>query len=168
MSEQIRRLDLDTRTNGVVTRCREFTRRALTDWRWIPGPSNGRTSEPDRLEAAEDVLLMVSELVSNACLHAGGPRDLVLRHTSDGLRMEVGDGSPERPRRRTAADPALPGGHGLLVLERLARSWGWEPYADGRTGKTVWAEVPSPLAPPTGPSLTTPREGSPAGSPGSG
>ncbi|MEW2412798.1 ATP-binding protein [Streptomyces sp. NPDC046866] len=159
MTEHIRRLNLEGATAGVVSRCREFTRRALADWRWIaqaepepgalrPGPPRSPEPDcPDCPDAVEDVLLMVSEMVSNACLHAGGPREFVLRLARGGLRMEVGDGSPEPPRRRTPADPALPGGHGLLVLERLARSWGWEPYADGRPGKTVWAEVPSPLTP---------------------
>lgn len=160
MTEQIRRLALDGQSVGVVTRCREFARRALTDWHWIAEPDGAPHAGvphlphmplPGSPEAAEDVLLMVSEMVSNACLHAGGPREFVLRLAPGRLRMEVGDGSPEPPRRRTASDPSLPGGHGLLVLERLARNWGWEPYGDGRTGKKVWAEVPSPLARPHGP-----------------
>ncbi|RSS72844.1 ATP-binding protein [Streptomyces sp. WAC06614] len=99
----------------------------------------------ERAEAAEDVLLMVSELVTNACMHAGGPRELVLRHMVDGLRVEVSDGSPEHPRRRPATDPALPGGHGLTVLERLARKWGSVPSTGAWGGKTVWLEVDSPL-----------------------
>ncbi|MEU2393835.1 ATP-binding protein [Streptomyces sp. NPDC007369] len=157
MNEEIRRLVLGRGARGVVARCRDFTLDALTTWQWIPRLSGrGRPAadgqygeerddeESHRAEVAEDVLLMVSELVSNACVHAGGPSELVLRRTAERLRVEVGDGSPEHPRRRTAADPALPGGHGLLVVERLARDWGWEPRPDG-TGKTVWAEVPSPL-----------------------
>ncbi|MFJ9645688.1 ATP-binding protein [Streptomyces sp. NPDC101206] len=162
MSEEIRRLVLGGRTGGVVARCRRFTLDALTAWQWIARPAgddrdraadghhggdaDADGDDPDRAEAVEvveDVLLMVSELVSNACVHAGGPSELVLRRTSDRLRVEVGDGSPEHPRRRTADDPALPGGHGLLVVDRLARDWGWEPRPDG-AGKTVWAEVPSP------------------------
>ncbi|MFK0234141.1 ATP-binding protein [Streptomyces vinaceus] len=167
MSEETRTLHLGAGPDGprgAVTRCRDFTRRALADWRWIPEPADGaygtRETEgaegdhpydTDRQEAAEDVLLLVSELVGNACLHAGGARDLVLRRGPGRLRIEVGDGSPEHPRRLWTAGAALPGGHGLLILERLARSWGWEPYADGQTGKTVWAEVPLPLTPPRTP-----------------
>ncbi|MEV6581005.1 ATP-binding protein [Streptomyces sp. NPDC051582] len=164
MSEETRTLYLGggtDRTPGAVTRCRDFTRRALADWQWTTEPAGGGVGadgpegpegpdgeqpyERDRQEAAEDVLLLVSELVGNACLHAGGPRDLVLRRGPERLRIEVGDGSPEHPRRLWTAGAGLPGGHGLLILERLARSWGCEPYADGRTGKTVWAEVPLPL-----------------------
>ncbi|MFD7624841.1 ATP-binding protein [Streptomyces sp. NPDC059851] len=162
MSEEIRRLALGSATGGVVARCRQFTVDALAAWHWIARSSgnhreaaDGRCGgkadpdDPDRAGAAEDVLLedvllMVSELVSNACVHAGGPSELVLRASSDRLRVEVGDGSPEHPRRRTASDPALPGGHGLLVVDRLARNWGWDPRPDG-TGKTVWAEVAAPL-----------------------
>lgn len=94
--EQTRRLVLGGPVPGVVTRCRDFTRRALTEWRWLP--SDGSPAAVEAVEeAAEDVLLMVSELVTNACMHAGGPGALVLRHTADGLRMEVSDGSPEHP-----------------------------------------------------------------------
>lgn len=136
MTEQTRRLVLGGATAGVVSRCREFTRLALADWRW-----QERCGRP---EAVDDVLLLVSEVVTNACLHAGGPRELVLRHSPGGLRVEVSDDSPEPPRRRPPGDRALPGGHGLIVLERLARSWGSSPSGDGRAGKTVWLELPGP------------------------
>ncbi|MEU7551364.1 ATP-binding protein [Streptomyces sp. NPDC044571] len=195
MSEETRRLLLDAGSPGVVTRCRDFTRRALTDWHWLPASADSAASArmagaPDAgspeahgddargadarregAEAAEDVLLMVSELVSNACLHAGGPRELVLHHDSGRLRMEVGDASPVGPRLKSPADPALPGGHGLVVLARLSRTWGWEPYADGRAGKKVWAEVATPptrAGPPEPPPVTGLREGSSAGRPASG
>lgn len=183
MSEETRTLHLGggpDGTRGAVTRCRDFTRRALADWHWTTQPADGaygmqgaegaagyRPYDADRYEAAEDVLLLVSELVGNACLHAGGVRDLVLRRGPGRLRIEVGDGSPEHPRRLWTAGAALPGGHGLLILERLARSWGWEPYADGRNGKTVWAEVPLPLTTPRRPAEDPPG-GSSAGRPASG
>ncbi|MFF3677927.1 ATP-binding protein [Streptomyces sp. NPDC002120] len=143
---------------GAVTRCRDFTRKALTDWQWVPPPEDQQEQEhgPERdadererlRERVEDVLLLVSEAVANACLHAGGPSELVLSHGAEGLLIEVSDRSPERPVLRPRGDPALPGGHGLMVLERLSRSWGWRPAATGRTGKTVWLEVPSPWPPP--------------------
>ncbi|MER6319643.1 ATP-binding protein [Streptomyces sp. NPDC001581] len=154
---------------GAVTRCRDFTRKALADWQWIPAPKDrqaeerehererdedGRERDEDERERlrerVEDVLLLVSEVVSNACLHAGGPSELVLSHGAEGLLIEVSDRSPDRPVLRPRGDPALPGGHGLMVLERLSRSWGWRPAATGRTGKTVWLEVPLPWPPPHG------------------
>lgn len=180
MSAETRRLVLGEGTRGAVTRCRDFTRRALADWHWFPPPGED-PADSEAAEAAEDVLLMVSELVSNALMHAGGPRELILRHTPGRaglLRMEVGDANPAGPRLKSAADPALPGGHGLMVLARLSRTWGWERYTDGRVGKTVWAEVPAPPAyvegpaegppPVTGRPVTGLREDSSAAPRGSG
>nr|WP_242339243.1 ATP-binding protein [Streptomyces formicae] len=95
----------------------------------------------ERLAVAEDVLMVVSELVTNACLHTEGPQELVLHCTPERLRIEVSDASPVPPRPRPHADPALPGGHGLVVLGRLARAWGSVPRG---TGKTVWAEIAAP------------------------
>ncbi len=131
---QIRRLVLRD-TTDAVTRCRDFTRDALTAWHWM---------ETARDEA-EDVLLLVSEVVANACLHAGGPRALLLDCTDERLRMEVTDGNPVAPAPRPRPDPGMPGGHGLLIVARLARSWGSVPTADG---KCVWLEVDSPLRSP--------------------
>ncbi|GAA2654556.1 MULTISPECIES: ATP-binding protein [Streptomyces] len=134
-----RRLTLAGTTN-VVSRSRDFTREALIAWCWLPdGESAG--SDP---EAAEDVLLLVSEVVANACLHGRGPRALVLDCSPERLRVEVTDGNPAPPVRipdRGPDERAQPGGHGLLILERLARGWGSESGADG---KSVWFEVPCP------------------------
>ncbi|MFD8982602.1 ATP-binding protein [Streptomyces sp. NPDC059564] len=121
-----------------VSRSREFTRRALTAWEWLPAEGEAVR------EAAEDVLLLVSEVVANACLHGGGPGALVLDRTDERLRIEVTDINPAPPQRRDSGlppDPARPGGHGLLIVERLARAWGSRP---GAAGKCVWLEVPWP------------------------
>ncbi|MFJ8016944.1 ATP-binding protein [Streptomyces sp. NPDC096339] len=122
---------------NVVTQCLDFTRSALTDWEWMPA----RGDDADADECAEDVLLLVSELVANARLHGGGPSSLVLLRTGDGLRIEVTDRSTVLPVRRRNTHPARPGGHGLLIVDRLARRWGAEPL-DG--GKRVWLEVAVP------------------------
>lgn len=86
--------------SGVVPLARDFTRQALYDWGWLPA------STADRRAAAEDVLLVVSELVTNACLHAEGPEGLRVAHTAKVLRLEVtdrGTGQPA-PVPRTARD----------------------------------------------------------------
>ncbi|MFI8454765.1 ATP-binding protein [Kitasatospora sp. NPDC085464] len=135
--EQTRRLVL-AGSAGAVQRSREFSRQALLFWNWLP------TASEDQQLVVEDVLLMVSELVTNACLHApGGPRELRLRWDGARLRVEVADASPVLPRLRSNADPGRPGGHGLRVVDRLSRAWGSQPEDDG---KLVWLEVPAPPA----------------------
>lgn len=138
---QVRRLVLGD-SRGAVTRCRDFTAVALTDWGWLPAET------AEARERADDVLLLVSEVVTNACLHAGGPQELVLRHADGWLRVEVSDRSPEHPRPGVLRSPALPGGHGLMVLDRLAGAWGSVAKADGSPGKVVWLEVSRPSRPP--------------------
>ncbi|WP_035804646.1 ATP-binding protein [Kitasatospora mediocidica] len=135
---QVRRLALfDTR--GVVARCRDFTRRALHDWGWLPA------EDAERQAAADDVLLLVSELVTNACLHAGGPQELLLRGTADAVRVEVSDASPVPPQPRVPHHPGRPGGHGLHTVARLSRQWGVTVRED-QSGKSVWLEVTAPPA----------------------
>ncbi|MEU7018127.1 ATP-binding protein [Streptomyces sp. NPDC046385] len=141
VGSQVRRLVLGG-SAGAVTRCRDFTATALADWGWLPA----RTAEGR--ERADDVLLMVSEVVTNACLHAGGPEELVLRHADGWLRVEVSDPSPRYPASGAPRSPALPGGHGLMVLDRLAGAWGAVAKADGAPGKVVWLEVSRPSRPP--------------------
>ncbi|MCX4775910.1 ATP-binding protein [Streptomyces sp. NBC_01264] len=146
--ERTRRLLLHG-TEDAVGRCRDFTRRALTEWQWLPetdsasGPSYGPADEDESAEAADDVLLLVSEVVANACMHTSGPVCLLLHCTPERLRIEVTDPSPVMPLYRFPADPARPGGHGLLIVERLAGAWGADPV-DG--GKCVWVEVITPRA----------------------
>ncbi|MFJ4781564.1 ATP-binding protein [Streptomyces sp. NPDC088762] len=121
----------------VVTRSRDFVRRALAAWNWLPAASQAEQ------EAAEDVLLLVSEVVANACLHGGGPGALRLHCTEERLRIEVTDGNPAPPV-PVRARAGQPGGHGLLIVERLASRWGYRPWRDG---KCVWLEVavPAPI-----------------------
>lgn len=133
---QIRRLTLAGSSNQVG-RVRAFAREALLDWAWLPG----RTEE--QRAVAEDVLLLVSELVTNACLHAGGATEVALHGTERMLRVEVTDADPRPPVPRTPHEPGRPGGHGLHIVDRLASSWGTAPQ---EVGKTVWLEVPAALS----------------------
>ncbi|WP_158303094.1 ATP-binding protein [Prauserella endophytica] len=86
---------------------------------------------------ADDAVLVVDELVSNAHRHARGPRTCRLGLVSQGrrLRIEVDDASLAGPRMRT---PDRSGGRGLVLVDQLASSWGVQHHADH---KTVWAEV---------------------------
>ncbi|WP_406336885.1 ATP-binding protein [Streptomyces zaomyceticus] len=137
----VRRLELFG-TLGAVSRCRDFTAEALADRGWIP-------AETDEVgERVGDALLLVSEVVGNACLHAGGPEELVLRHERGRLRVEVADAGPEHPRMRVGRSASRPGGHGLMVLDRLAGDWGSEDKGSGAVGKVVWLEVSLPSRPP--------------------
>lgn len=121
---QRRRLAL-TGVRGAVAKGRDFTREALRDWGW------------DGTETAEDTLLLVSELLTNASLHAGGCRELVLT-AGEVLRIEVCDGTTTLPRLHPAPRRGVPGGHGLYIVQRLSDRWGAHPHGDG---KAVWAEV---------------------------
>ncbi|MGP3998919.1 ATP-binding protein [Streptomyces sp. 8N706] len=80
--------------------------------------------------------LLVSELVGNALLHAGGPLHLSVQH-SHLLRCQVEDGSNRLPRLRSAA-PDDEHGRGLELVHLMSRDWGVEYTA---RGKTVWFEL---------------------------
>ena len=133
---QVRSLDLAD-ASGVVPLARDFTRQALYDWGWLPAGT------ADRRASAEDILLVVSELVTNACLHGGGPQELRLHGTPRMLRLEVSDSGPGDPAPRTPHRAGRPGGHGMFIVERLCLDWGVVRETAG-TGKTVWAEVAWP------------------------
>ena len=81
--------------------------------------------------------LLLSELVTNAALHAG--TEIVVRVclTSTGLRLEVADRSDRRPVIRHYSAQATTG-RGLGMIDYLAERWGVVPEA---SGKTVWAEL---------------------------
>lgn len=134
---QVRRVNLEGAT-GVVPMARDFTRQALYDWGWLPA------ADEDARAAAEDILLVVSELVTNACLHAGGPHELLLRRAAKQLRLEVTDGGEGAPAPRTPHRAGRPGGHGMFIVERLCLDWGVVPDPSGH-GKTVWAELARPV-----------------------
>ncbi|WBB58954.1 ATP-binding protein [Streptomyces sp. WMMC500] len=134
---QVRRLRL-VGASGMVPRARDFARRALEDWGWLPA------ANAEQRAAAEDVLLVVSELVTNACLHGGGPDELRLRTAGKVLRLEVSDPGTGTPEPRTPHRASRPGGHGMFIVQRLCLDWGVQ-REPGEAGKTVWAELSAPL-----------------------
>ncbi|MET8290277.1 ATP-binding protein [Streptomyces sp. NPDC048448] len=123
--------------SGVVPLARDFARQALHAWGWLPAEG------ADRRAAAEDVLLVVSELVTNACLHAEGPEELRISCDNKVLRVEVSDRGTGQPAPRTPHRAGRPGGHGMFIVQRLCLDWGVV-RAPGVAGKTVWAELGAP------------------------
>lgn len=107
-----------------VARARQHLVDALKDW--------GETA------AVEVVELLVSELVTNAVLHAGSPVELVVRRQPGRVRVEVGDDSSMAPHRRDSDEEATIG-RGVDMVEMLAEQWGVE--TDVAEGKVVWFEV---------------------------
>jgi anti-sigma regulatory factor (Ser/Thr protein kinase) len=110
-----------------ITLSRRFTEHWLGRW------------ECDGLVA--DAQLLVSELVSNALMHAATEVTLTLDLDQERLRIEVEDGGADLPP-LGAVVPEAASGRGLLIVDRVASRWGTMPAPDG---KVVWAELgPSP------------------------
>lgn len=87
----------------------------------------------------DDVQLLVSELVTNAVVHAGSDVEVAVRLLSDVVRIEVVDRAPVSMLRPASPEEDAESGRGLMLVETLASAWGVEPI-DG--GKAVWFEVP--------------------------
>lgn len=87
------------------------------------------------LDAAE---LCVSELVTNALLHAGTRMRLEIAPAGSGVRIGVHDGSDAVPTLARHTSTASTG-RGLAMMVAVADAWGVEP--DGQGGKTVWCEL---------------------------
>jgi anti-sigma regulatory factor (Ser/Thr protein kinase) len=136
VGRRARRLNFDGQS-GVVPLARDFARQALYAWGWLPAAS------ADQRAAAEDVLLVVSELVTNACLHAEGPDELWIACDSKVLRIEVSDRGAGQPAPRTPHRAGRPGGHGMFIVQRLCLDWGVVRTPEV-AGKTVWAELGAP------------------------
>jgi len=80
---------------------------------------------------------LVSEVVTNAVLHAGTDFDVTLTYDGHRLRCAVRDGSARPPRTREYARDATTG-RGMRLVAQLSADWGVERHAGG---KTVWFEL---------------------------
>jgi anti-sigma regulatory factor (Ser/Thr protein kinase) len=79
----------------------------------------------------------VSELVTNAVVHARSDIAVRLCRTGSGIRVEIADRDPQ-PAAPRPLDPEGVGGRGLHLVNALARDWGVRP---AQPGKTVWFEL---------------------------
>ncbi|WP_328483863.1 ATP-binding protein [Streptomyces sp. NBC_00377] len=112
--------------------------RALVDARW------NRVGRPAREEDVIDLLLVVSELVTNALRHGGGLAGFEMTPVRDGIRLAVRDHRDEAP--APVGGPAhLPAGHrvggyGWPLIVRLARQIVIDRLPTG--GKTISVFLP--------------------------
>lgn len=83
-----------------------------------------------------DALLCLSELVTNAILHAGGSLCVEITATATTVRLEVTDGMAP------SDDLGRQLGRGLAIVDQLARDWGVVAVVvEERLGKKIWAEL---------------------------
>ncbi|MEE1810995.1 SpoIIE family protein phosphatase [Streptomyces sp. BE133] len=118
-----------------VATARAFVRDTLQGWGYT--------------DVVDDAVVLTSELVTNAVVHAGTAADVLCLRTEDGVRIEVSDHYPEReiPLQSTGLDfgsPDRENGRGLLLCAALASRWGVE-YSP--THKHVWFQLDLPERP---------------------
>ncbi|MFC9806696.1 MULTISPECIES: SpoIIE family protein phosphatase [Streptomyces] len=118
-----------------VATARSFVRDTLQGWGFA--------------DIVDDAVVLTSELVTNAVIHAGTSADVLCLRTEDGVRVEVSDLYPDRelPVQNSAVSMGSPdreGGRGLQLCAALATRWGVE-YTP--THKQVWFQLDLPDRP---------------------
>lgn len=120
-----------------------LTRHAVRDRLLAQGMAGVRYQE-----LVDDVLLIVSELVSNAVTHAAelSPEvttELAVR--GGWVRVSVEDGDPYRPK-ALETDTGRTGGRGLLLVKSVTLQAGGvcDVERTGEGGKVIWASLPIP------------------------
>jgi Histidine kinase-like ATPase domain len=90
-------------------------------------------------EVCETATLLVSELATNAIVHAASAFEVTVVYPTPAgrVRVEVADGNPHQP---TPLDPppTAPHGRGLLLVATLSDEWGVQV---ARSGKSIWFEL---------------------------
>ncbi len=100
-------------------------------------------------DVVDDAVVLTSELVTNAVIHAGTAADVTCLRYDTAVRVEVADHYPEREvplqsRGRQFRDSDNEGGRGLMLCAALANRWGVE-YTPA--GKDVWFQLDLPERP---------------------
>lgn len=112
------------RLPDAVMHARRFTARVLRSWQ--------ETRETDA------ILLVVSELVTNAMTHTQGEVHLHLTLAGERMRVAVSDSSPRAPVKSASIDWEATGGRGIMLVEAVCAAWGSVPVSGG---KQVWGEI---------------------------
>jgi anti-sigma regulatory factor (Ser/Thr protein kinase) len=103
-----------------------------------------RLTEAGLGDHVDTATLLVSELVTNALRHGGGPEELIVEIDADGVSIGVRDSSLQPPQEEIGEGPGAvrvvggglsENGRGLLLVDLLADTWGWRPESGG---KLVW------------------------------
>jgi phosphoserine phosphatase RsbU/P len=96
--------------------------------------------EVDLIELADDALLLVTELATNAVVHAGTDITVQIEADESHVTVTVGDGRrSDLPELDSTSGPTLSSnGRGLMLVDRLATRWGTTHEIDG---KAVWFEL---------------------------
>ncbi|WP_159670409.1 SpoIIE family protein phosphatase [Streptomyces mexicanus] len=143
--------DVDNRTRSSV-----ITARAAASFEPLGrSVATARSFVRDTLQGwgfgdiVDDAVVLTSELVTNAVVHAGTAADVLCLRCDDGVRIEVSDRYPEREVPVQSApvsmgSPDREGGRGLQLCAALAGRWGVE-YTP--THKTVWFQLDLPERP---------------------
>ncbi|HZT64683.1 MAG TPA: ATP-binding protein [Acidimicrobiales bacterium] len=102
-------------------------------------PKQARAFVADHLpdideDTADTIALLVSELVTNAVLHARTALEVGVSRSADEVLVSVGDLVETHPQPDSQAEDGL-GGRGLTLLRGLSHRWGVHSY---ETGKSVW------------------------------
>ncbi len=107
---------------GTIVLDQPFTERDLPALRRTVAAHAERTPLP--ANRVNDLVLVVSELVSNAIRHGGGGGRLRLSATADAVHVEVSDEGPGFPRQhhlpRQRPEPTVSGGRGLWLVLTFA------------------------------------------------
>lgn len=125
MPEPTTRRQYPTRPTSVA-QARTQVRTFLDEW-----------GVPDDNEDAESLILVVSELVTNAVRHSRGMFAVSVALYGDICHVAVKD-SAEQPPAKTLAAMGAETGRGLFLVDALASDWGWNAET---VGKTTWAEL---------------------------
>jgi anti-sigma regulatory factor (Ser/Thr protein kinase) len=125
--------------NAPIQRTREFPAEPAA-------PATARRFVADVLRSwghadavIQEAQLVISELATNAVIHASSPFSVRISGEDSGVRISVTDRSPASPQLKAPSE-SEPTGRGLQVVSALASRWGVDTL---EVGKSVWAQLQS-------------------------